>query len=135
MASIRRFPVDVGRSRVSVLSVFDGCVDSIGPDPKDREGAGTPSITQHVIKRGLLLGFFAVYIQHIKPYTLSQSPKTQTWFIALLGLLRSLPNLHEVAQNIFEQPANCCTFNRLDRGCHSSAVAQVSRFRAFEFLD
>ncbi|MCA9252112.1 MAG: DUF5009 domain-containing protein [Phycisphaerales bacterium] len=54
-------------------------------------GAGTPSITQHVIKRGLLLGFFAVYIQHIKPYTLSQSPKTQTWFIALLGLALLFP--------------------------------------------
>lgn len=38
-----------------------------------------------VFKRGLLLCFFAIVIQHIRPNVLSTTPDVVTWLIALLG--------------------------------------------------
>ncbi len=49
------------------------------------KGAGALELAVHVVKRGVLLTFFGVYIQHIKPYELSPTPNTATWLTAMLG--------------------------------------------------
>lgn len=46
-----------------------------------------------VLERGLLLGFFALFVQLIRPYTLAKSPGTETWLLALLGFFIFFPIL------------------------------------------
>ncbi len=46
-----------------------------------------------VAERGFLLGFFALFVQLIRPYTMNQHPTTQTWLIALLGFFIFFPIL------------------------------------------
>ena len=38
-------------------------------------------------RRLLLLGWFAIFLQHVRPYTLSARPDTGTWLTALLGFV------------------------------------------------
>ncbi|MDR3460520.1 MAG: DUF5009 domain-containing protein [Verrucomicrobiae bacterium] len=46
-----------------------------------------------VAERGFLLGFFALFVMAIRPYTMSNHPTTATWWIALLGFLIFFPIL------------------------------------------
>ncbi len=46
-----------------------------------------------VAERGFLLGFFALFVQLIRPYTLSNHPTTATWLVALLGFFIFFPIL------------------------------------------
>ena len=46
-----------------------------------------------VAERGLLLGFFALFVQAIRPYTMSHHPTTATWLVALLGFFIFFPML------------------------------------------
>jgi hypothetical protein len=46
-----------------------------------------------VAERGFLLGFFALFVQLIRPYTLSTHPTTETWLLALLGFFIFFPIL------------------------------------------
>jgi predicted acyltransferase len=46
-----------------------------------------------VAERGFLLGFFALFVQLIRPYTLNQHPTTQTWLLALIGFFIFFPIL------------------------------------------
>ena len=46
-----------------------------------------------VLERGFLLGFFALFVQLIRPYTLSNHPTTTTWLLALLGFFIFFPIL------------------------------------------
>ena len=46
-----------------------------------------------VAERGFLLGFFALFVQLIRPYTMNHSPTTATWLIALLGFFIFFPIL------------------------------------------
>jgi len=46
-----------------------------------------------ILERGFLLGFFALFVQAIRPYTMSNHPTTATWFIALLGFFIFFPIL------------------------------------------
>lgn len=46
-----------------------------------------------ILERGLLLGFFALFVQAIRPYTLASHPSTATWLLALLGFLLLFPIL------------------------------------------
>lgn len=46
-----------------------------------------------VAERGFLLGFFALFVQLIQPYTLSHHPTTATWLLALLGFFIFFPIL------------------------------------------
>ena len=46
-----------------------------------------------VAERGFLLGFFALFVQLIRPYTVSHHPTTATWFLALGGFLILFPIL------------------------------------------
>lgn len=38
-----------------------------------------------LLKRGLLLAAFAIFLQHVRPYTMNASPDAATWLIALAG--------------------------------------------------
>lgn len=42
---------------------------------------------KHILQRGLKLMVFAVFLQHVRPYTLNAGPDYLTWFQALLGLI------------------------------------------------
>jgi predicted acyltransferase len=46
-----------------------------------------------VLERGFLLGFFALFVALIRPYTLSHHPGTGTWLLALLGFFIFFPIL------------------------------------------
>ncbi len=46
-----------------------------------------------LLERGFLLGFFALFVQAIRPYTLSEHPTATTWWVALLGFLILFPVL------------------------------------------
>jgi predicted acyltransferase len=46
-----------------------------------------------IAERGLLLGFFALFVQLIRPYTLNNHPTTATWLLALLGFFIFFPIL------------------------------------------
>lgn len=48
-------------------------------------GEATRSVLLSICERGVLLGFFALFCQHIRPYTLNGSPDWVTWVIALAG--------------------------------------------------
>jgi predicted acyltransferase len=38
-----------------------------------------------LLKRGFLLGVFAIFLQHLRPYTIDPNPTDRTWWIALAG--------------------------------------------------
>ncbi len=46
-----------------------------------------------VAERGFLLGFFALFVQAIRPYTMNHHPTTATWLLALLGFFIFFPIL------------------------------------------
>lgn len=46
-----------------------------------------------ILYRGLVLGLFAVYIQHIHPHSISNSPTKLTWLFGLIGFLLLFPIL------------------------------------------
>lgn len=45
------------------------------------------------IKRGLLIAGFAIYIQHIKPYSINPNPTTLVWIMSIIGFLLLFPML------------------------------------------
>lgn len=56
-------------------------------------GAPKWKLAAFVVERGVLLGFFALFVQAIRPYTLSTNPTTSTWLFALLGFALLFPIL------------------------------------------
>src|ERR1022692_2149758 len=46
-----------------------------------------------IVERGVLLAFFALYVEAIRPYVISEHPSTATWLIALLGFALLFPVL------------------------------------------
>lgn len=52
---------------------------------KIKEGKISTGLILQVLKRGLLLAFFAIIIQHLRPHVLSKSPDAITYAIALIG--------------------------------------------------
>jgi predicted acyltransferase len=61
---------------------------------KRMENKNSPwKLVLFVLERGFLLGFFALFVQAIRPYTLSIHPTTSTWLIALLGFFIFFPIL------------------------------------------
>lgn len=57
------------------------------------QGAAPWKLSAFVLERGFLLGFFALFVAAIRPYTMSNHPTTATWFLALLGFLIFFPIL------------------------------------------
>jgi len=51
------------------------------------QGWSTKKIILSILKRGFLLGSFAIFLQHIRPFTIHQSPNPQTWRLAMLGFV------------------------------------------------
>lgn len=51
------------------------------------KGSSLPRITWDVIWRGILLIFFAIFLQHVRPYTLNPDPNAGTWLISLAGFI------------------------------------------------
>jgi predicted acyltransferase len=52
------------------------------------EPAGTAfKIHGLLLKRGLLLAAFAIFLQHVRPYTMNSSPDAATWILALSGFV------------------------------------------------
>ena len=49
------------------------------------QGASKIKAGWFILERGILLGFFALYVQAIRPYVISDHPSVQTWLVALLG--------------------------------------------------
>jgi len=56
-------------------------------------GVSKRKLAAFVVERGALLGFFALFVQAIRPYTLSAHPTTTTWLVALLGFAILFPIL------------------------------------------
>lgn len=54
---------------------------------KIKNGKITRNLIFQIIRRGILLAFFAVVIQHVRPTVLSKSPDTVTYLISLLAFL------------------------------------------------
>jgi predicted acyltransferase len=50
-------------------------------------------IAWFILERGVLLGFFALYVEDIRPYVISAQPTTSTWLVALLGFALLFPIL------------------------------------------
>lgn len=55
------------------------------------QGAPYWKIVSQVLVRGLLLGGFAIYIEHVRPYTLNPEPNRETWLLSLLGFVLLFP--------------------------------------------
>ncbi len=51
-----------------------------------------------IVERGFLLAFFALFVQAIRPYTLSHHPTTPTWLLSLLGFVVLFPILTRLPQ-------------------------------------
>jgi predicted acyltransferase len=51
------------------------------------KGFSTNQVILYILKRGCLLGTFAIFLQHIRPLTINPNPTQETWWIALLGFL------------------------------------------------
>lgn len=49
------------------------------------KGFTTKRILLYILKRGFLLGVFAIFLEHIRPFTINKNPTDQTWWIALAG--------------------------------------------------
>jgi predicted acyltransferase len=79
-----------------VFPTFLFCMGAAFPLALNRrlEAGGSPAkLTWFILGRGFLLGFFALYVQAIRPYTLSQHPDTGIWLLALFGFLLLFPVL------------------------------------------
>ncbi len=67
------------------------------------QGMPTWKLGVAILERGFLLGFFALYVEAIRPYTISHHPTTGIWWLALLGfgllfpILTRLPDKWPVA--------------------------------------
>ena len=58
-----------------------------------RNGGFTWRVGWFVLERGLLMAFFALFVQAIRPYTISSHPTTGIWWLALLGFFIFFPIL------------------------------------------
>lgn len=51
------------------------------------------NVMWQVFRRGLILIAFAIYIQHIKPFSIINNPDTKTWLLSLSGYMLLFPML------------------------------------------
>jgi len=50
-------------------------------------------LVPYAFKRGLLIAFFAIYIQHIKPWSINPVPTTNVWLFSIIGFALLFPML------------------------------------------
>ncbi|MBU2446590.1 MAG: DUF5009 domain-containing protein [Bacteroidetes bacterium] len=56
-------------------------------------------ISLGILERGFLLGFFALYVQAIRPYVISKTPTTEIWLLSLLAFFLLFPILIRLPEN------------------------------------
>lgn len=56
-------------------------------------------ISLSILERGFLLGFFALYVQAIRPFVISKSPTTETFLISLLAFFLCFPIYSRLPKN------------------------------------
>jgi predicted acyltransferase len=74
----------------TVFPIFLFCMGAAIPlalSSRLAQGFTTKQVILYILKRGFFLGTFAIFLQHIRPFTINQNPTEQTWWIALLGFL------------------------------------------------
>jgi predicted acyltransferase len=49
------------------------------------QGWSTPKLILYILKRGALLGAFAIILQHLRPFSIDANPTGKTWALAILG--------------------------------------------------
>ncbi|HEY9642797.1 MAG TPA: DUF5009 domain-containing protein, partial [Coleofasciculaceae cyanobacterium] len=49
------------------------------------QGWTTPKIVFYILKRGALLGAFAIILQHLRPFNIDPDPSRRTWILAMVG--------------------------------------------------
>lgn len=54
-------------------------------------GESVGGLVRYILGRGGLLVFFAIYLQHIRPFRIMAKPDAVTWLLALLGFLLLFP--------------------------------------------
>lgn len=64
------------------------------------KGATKLQLSFQTLVRGLLLAFFAIYIQHIKPWAIDPSPDTKVWLLSLLGFLLLFPMMLRLPKTV-----------------------------------
>ena len=57
------------------------------------QGSPKWKVALFIAERGVLLAFFALYVEAIRPYVITEHPSTATWLIALLGFVLLFPVL------------------------------------------
>ncbi len=62
------------------------------------EGAPAWRLGLFILERGFLLAFFALFVQAIRPSTLSHHPSGETWLLGLLGFVILFPILTRLPQ-------------------------------------
>ncbi len=63
-------------------------------------GISKTKIIFQIIGRGLLLAGFAIYIQHVKPFSFSMEPTAGEWLIGLLGFALLFPILLRLPKSV-----------------------------------
>ncbi|NMG06687.1 DUF5009 domain-containing protein [Brasilonema sp. UFV-L1] len=74
----------------TVFPIFLFCLGAAIPlalSSRFAKGFTTKQVIFYILKRGFLLGIFAISLQHLRPFTINKNPTEQTWWIALLGFL------------------------------------------------
>ncbi|ARV58918.1 DUF5009 domain-containing protein [Nostocales cyanobacterium HT-58-2] len=74
----------------TVFPIFLFCMGAAIPlalSSRLSQGFSTKQVILYILKRGFLLGIFAIFLEHIRPFTLNKNPTENTWWIALLGFL------------------------------------------------
>ncbi|MBN2364941.1 MAG: DUF5009 domain-containing protein [Calditrichaeota bacterium] len=51
------------------------------------KGQSYLSILKYILERGFLLGFFAIFLRHVRPHVLDNTPESADWLIALAGFM------------------------------------------------
>ncbi|MBD2339254.1 DUF5009 domain-containing protein [Calothrix sp. FACHB-156] len=51
------------------------------------QGWSISRIILYILKRGFMLGAFAIILQHLRPFTINKNPTDETWYLAMLGFM------------------------------------------------
>lgn len=57
-------------------------------------------ISLGILERGFLLGFFALYVQAIRPYVISKSPTFEVWLLGLLAFFLLFPIFTRLSETL-----------------------------------
>ena len=78
-----------------------------------------------IAERGVLLAFFALYVQAIRPYVISEHPSAATWLVGLLGFALLFPVLTRLPKS---WPAGWCWAIRIAGWAGAVALLGLLRY-------